>query len=94
MTKPITDELQKAISSLAALFEYGALEADTQPIKFIEGVAKEIRRLRKKNKGLEKKLNRAISLIEEVCGEGLVTFGADERMRKFLGWEEDKDSDT
>ena len=83
MTKPMTDEFMDSRQLLE-------LHIGNR-IKELED---EIRRLRKKNKGLEKKLNRAISLIEEVCGEGLVTFGADERMRKFLGWEEDKDSDT
>jgi hypothetical protein len=39
-------KLQPAISRLAALYPYGELAASTDPVNFLDGVTKEVTRLR------------------------------------------------
>lgn len=45
------DAIKAAIDRLAALFEFGALQADTDPAAFLQRVADEIETLRRASPG-------------------------------------------
>ena len=63
--------LERAITKLAALFEYGEIQAETYPVDFINDVAKEIIRLRSEVEKLKHEVDNAEQNVIQYAHESV-----------------------